>query len=479
MMPKDDFEYRNMAFEFRNKACMNILVIDDEKIARMNIVNQLDSNVSIIESATFEDAKMRLERSKFDICYIDLKLDDSDEMLGLQLIPIAVKKGIYTVVMTSIEDDAIAEKAYESGCQDVYNKGNEKAHISETLAKYFLSRDGFIENCFLKYFSPTKNKKYEANQKRLVKFAVSDIGILIKGPTGSGKTKIASGIHEVSKRTGRFVSVNCANFSGDTLRSELFGHKKGAFTGAISDGVGKLQMADKGTILFDEVGSMSMEMQENLLTFLDSGIFYPVGSDRPVKVDVRIICATLEDLHSRVANGTFREDLFQRICGFTFTQPYLRERKEDIIPILKAELSKSKKVVIKEDARAALEEYNWPGNIRELLTLSQRIVRDDNGILTLEYVKDFIKNSIDKRADKVVEDHQYEQIKKIGLKLFLEEFSKGVVERSLAENDGVSTKAIAELKISSSTFYKYWSKDQASTKTLLRKEIEGELYEVQ
>jgi DNA-binding NtrC family response regulator len=458
---------------------MNILVIDDEKMARMNIVNQLDSSVSVIESATFEDAKLKLERHKFDICYIDLKLDDSHEMLGLQLIPLAVKKGIYTVVMTSIEDDAIAEKAYESGCQDLYNKGNEKTHISETISKYFMSRDGFIESCFLKYFSPTKNKKYEALQKRLVKFAVSDIGILIKGPTGSGKTKIAAGIHEVSKRSGNFVSVNCANFSGDTLRCELFGHKKGAYTGAISDGIGKLLMADKGTILFDEVGSMSMEMQENLLTFLDSGTFYPVGSDRPVKVDARVICATLEDLHSRVAKGTFREDLFQRICGFTFTQPHLKERKEDIIPILKIELSKSKKVVIKEDARAALEEYSWPGNIRELLTLGQRIIRDDHGILTLEYVNDFIKNSTEKKADNIVEDHQYEQIKKIGLKLFLEEFSKGVMEKALSENNGSPTKAIAELKISSSTFYRYWPREDVSAKPLMRRELPGEFYEVQ
>ena len=179
-MQKNHSHYRNTYSQNRNGDDVRILVIDDEKIARMNIVKQLDPSFTIIECSTFEEAQMRLDKYKFDVCYIDLKLDDTNEMLGLKLIPIAVKKGIYTVVMTSIQDDAIAEKAYEEGCQDVFNKGNESANITETIHKYFLAKDNFTETCFSKYFAPTKNKALEKGQRRLAKFVQSDVPIFLK-----------------------------------------------------------------------------------------------------------------------------------------------------------------------------------------------------------------------------------------------------------------------------------------------------------
>ena len=312
---------------------MKVLIVDDEKLARLNIVNQLDDSFTVIESNSYEDALRKIANQTFDICYIDLKLDDSKELLGLKLIPLAIKRGFYTVVMTSIEDELIAEMAYDLGCQDVYNKGNEKEHISETLNRYLLSKDSFTEGYLFKDVIQTQNTKYKDELKKLLKVLPTDIPICLLGESGTGKSHLARSIHELSKRKGKFVELNCATFSGDTLKSELFGHTKGSFTGAVSDKIGKLLEANNGTLFLDEIGSMSLEMQEGLLKAIEEKVFYPVGSNKVAKSEFRVICATLDNLETLIKSGKFRFDLFQRISGYTFTQPSLRNRSEDILPL--------------------------------------------------------------------------------------------------------------------------------------------------
>ena len=138
---------------------MKILVIDDEKLARFNVISQLSREFEIAEANSFETALEKLQENNYDICYIDLKLDHSKKLLGLELIPWTVKKGIYTVVLTSVKDDDIVEMAYERGCQDVYNKGNEKGHISETINRYLLTKEEFTEDVLFRDLIPTKSKK--------------------------------------------------------------------------------------------------------------------------------------------------------------------------------------------------------------------------------------------------------------------------------------------------------------------------------
>ncbi len=457
---------------------MKILIVDDEKLARMNIVRELDESFTVIESNSYEDATRKISSQNFDICYIDLRLDNTQELSGLKLIPLSVKRGFYTVVMTSIEDESVAEEAYELGCQDVYNKGNEESHISETLNRYFLSKDSFTEDFLFKDVLPTQSKKYKEELKKLLKIIPTEIPLTILGESGTGKSHLARTIHELSKRKGKFVELNCATFNGDTLKSEFFGHTKGSFTGAMADKMGKLLEANHGTLFLDEIGSMSLEMQEGLLKAIEEKAFYPVGSNKVVKSDFRVICATLDNLEVLIKSGKFRFDLFQRISGYTFTQPALRNRKEDIFPLLRAKLVGSRKIIFKEEAKQILENYEWPGNIRELLRFAEVISLNNSGVIKTEDVIEFTKNSTFKAKKKLLDDHHYALIKKIGLNEFMDLFLKEVTHKALEENDHKSRAAIKELGISSSTFYRYIGKGDESLSNLLRSkaEVENELH---
>ena len=439
---------------------MKILVVDDHKLARMNIMNQLDNSFTVIESPTYEDALRKITNHTFDICYIDLRLDDSKELKGLKLLPEAVKRGVYTVVMTAVEDEKAVEMAYDLGCQDVYIKGNEKDHISETINRFLLSKDSFTEEVLFKDVIQTQNKKYKDDLKKLLKIIPTEIPVCILGESGTGKSYLAKAIHDLSKRKGNFVELNCATLSGDTLKSELFGHTKGSFTGAVSDKSGKLLEANNGTLFLDEIGSMSLEMQESLLKAIEEKAFYPVGSNKLVKSDFRVICATLDDLEFLIRSGKFRFDLFQRISGYTFTQPALRERKEDISLILKAKLAGSRKIIFKEEARSILETYSWPGNIRELFKFAELISLSKNGLIKAEDVLEFTENSSFNKPTKILYQDQYDLIKKVGLKEFLDTLTREIMLKALEENDNKARQAISVLQISSATFYKYYDKDQ-------------------
>jgi DNA-binding NtrC family response regulator len=457
---------------------MKILVVDDQKLARMNIVNQLDNSFTIIESPTYEDALRKLTNHTFDICYIDLRLDDSKELKGLKLLPEAVKRGIYTVVMTAVEDEKAAEMAYDLGCQDVYIKGNEKEHIADTINRFLLSKDSFTEEILFKDIIQTQNKKYKDDLKKLLKIIPTEIPICVLGESGTGKSYLAKAIHDLSKRKGNFVELNCATFSGDTLKSELFGHTKGSFTGAVSDKTGKLLEANNGTLFLDEIGSMSLEMQESLLKAIEEKAFYPVGSNKMVKSDFRVICATLDDLEFLIRSGKFRFDLFQRISGYTFTQPALRDRKEDISLILKAKLAGSRKIIFKEEARNILENYSWPGNIRELFKFAELISLSKNGLIKAEDVQEFTDNSSFNKPTKILHQDQYDLIKKVGMKEFIDTLTREIMIKALEENDNKVTKAISVLQIAPATFYKYYDKDQNLKKTMPipRREFVNELH---
>jgi DNA-binding NtrC family response regulator len=212
--------------------------------------------------------------------------------------------------------------------------------------------------------------------------ASNDAKVLITGESGVGKDVLARYIHAKSSRAGqRCVALNCASFSETLLESELFGHVKGSFTGAYRDKIGKLQQAHRGTIFLDEIGEMSLRMQALLLRFLENGEMQPVGSDAPpIRVDVRVISATNRDLPTMVAKGEFREDLLYRIKVAHLHVPPLRERREDIRPLIEHTVSKSKlPISFSEEALDLLERYRWPGNVRELQNVVEQVVSLSTG----------------------------------------------------------------------------------------------------
>jgi formate hydrogenlyase transcriptional activator len=211
--------------------------------------------------------------------------------------------------------------------------------------------------------------------------AATNATVLLVGETGTGKELVARAVHRLSPRAGnKFVSINCTALPTELLESELFGHEKGAFTGAINRRIGRLELADKGTLLLDEVGDLPGVIQPKLLRVLQDREFERLGSNQTVRVDVRVIAATNQDLHRRIADGRFREDLFYRLNVFPIFVPPLRERKSDIPALVRyfvfryASEAKKSIATIPAESMDALLSWSWPGNIRELQNLVQRCV---------------------------------------------------------------------------------------------------------
>lgn len=433
---------------------MKILIIDDEKISRLRMVKSLNPQFLIFEAGSFEEAQKKLSEQSFDICFIDLNLDSSLELKGLELVPISRGQGAYTVVMTSIDDDGVLELAYEKGAQDVYLKGSEVENVQDVINQYLQIKDFFTEDYFFTEVIKTKNNQYKESLKKLIKVIPTDISLCLLGESGTGKSYLARSIHELAKVEGPFVEINCASLTGDTLKAELFGHTKGAFTGASSDYKGKLALADKGTLFLDEIGSMSQETQELLLKAIEEKSFYPLGSNKIVKSNFRLITATLDDLEERVRNKEFRFDLYQRIMGHTFKQFSLRERKEDIFDLINLKMGQNRKIIIKEDAKKILESYSWPGNLRELFKLCDHLKQTRACILKKEDLGDLIEKKTNSE-NRLLISSQFELAKELGLKEFIEKISSEIVQKSYEENKQKATKAISDLKISNGTFYKY------------------------
>ncbi|WP_294946258.1 sigma-54-dependent Fis family transcriptional regulator [Sulfurivirga sp.] len=216
-------------------------------------------------------------------------------------------------------------------------------------------------------------------KKLILQVAPTDATVLILGESGTGKEVVAQAIHAASRRHDKpFVPINCGAIPGELLESELFGHEKGAFTGAITARKGRFEMAEKGTIFLDEIGDMPLPMQVKLLRVLQERTFERIGSNRSIQCDVRVIAATHQDLEARITEGEFREDLFYRLNVFPIEMPPLRDRKSDIPLLLEHMFGRIRQrgletPHLEESALIALQHYSWPGNVRELSNLAERL----------------------------------------------------------------------------------------------------------
>ena len=364
------------------------LVVDDDADVRSLLTSVLTrAQMTVVEAASGRDAMTALGRDEFDIVLVDVRLPDHS---GLEILRWARGAEIDTefIVLTGHADVDTAVEAMRLGAYDFVAKPWKNVELLEVVAKAVEKKALRRENVVLRQVITRRDGSPEIVGDSaqihevltmIARVAASDSPVLIQGESGTGKELVARAIHLRSKRAGRpFVSVNCGALPDTLLETELFGHKKGAFTGAIAARAGLLEAADGGTLFLDEIGEMSPAMQVRLLRALDPGEVRRVGEERAFHVNVRVVAASNKDLSQEASEGRFRWDLFYRISTVIVPVPPLRERRGDIpllvhhfiAPFVRA----GKSLRFSPDATARLQEYAWPGNIRELRNLIERLL---------------------------------------------------------------------------------------------------------
>ncbi len=373
-----------------------ILVVDDEPSQR----KMLQANLSLDGYQVFEagdgtEAISRVSEEFFDLILMDNRMSQMDGIEALKGIK-KISPGIPVIIITAYASVETAVQALQAGAHDYLTKPLDmeelRFKVLQTLEFWRLKEDNIlqrrrIENLFDKSSIVGRSQKMKDVLERVAQVAPSEATVLILGDSGTGKELIANALHQGSGRADkRFIKVNCAALPETLLEAELFGHEKGAFTGADRRRPGRFELADGGSIFLDEIAEMTLATQTKLLRVLQEREFEPLGSTRTVKIDIRIITATNRVLTDEVKSGRFREDLFYRLNVVPIELPPLRERKEDIPLLIEHFLrkynEKNGRNVQGFHPRAldALMRYSWPGNIRELENVVERCViltRDD------------------------------------------------------------------------------------------------------
>ncbi len=376
-----------------------VLIIDDEVKIRELLAKIIQLEGFDVQTAV--DAKSglkKLQQQAFDVVLSDIKLPDAN---GLELLP-EIKKMQPTaevILLTAYGTIPDSVTAIKQGSFDYLTKGDDNNRIIPLLYK---AVEKAALNNRLARLEAQVQKKYSfesiIGESKLIKDAVNaaskvaatDATVLLAGETGTGKEVFAQAIHQNSGRAkSPFIAINCAAFSKELLENELFGHKAGAFTGAVKDSKGIFEEANGGTVFLDEIGEMALDLQAKLLRVLETGSFLKVGDSKPTQVDVRIVAATNRNLKAEIEVKNFREDLYYRISTFTIELPALNERRSDI-PLLTdffiVQLSKkiNRRITGVEAAYSeALQKHHWKGNIRELKNVLERsVILSDDGVLS-------------------------------------------------------------------------------------------------
>ncbi|RMF58945.1 MAG: sigma-54-dependent Fis family transcriptional regulator [Calditrichaeota bacterium] len=438
-----------------------ILIVDDEQ-------DSLDLMHELFEQNGYEtftahngvEALEIIRENEPDIMISDMVMP---EMGGLELMDVVSQKypDISVIMITAYGTIETAVEAMRKGAKDYILK---PLRLEEILAKVetisqlkFLQRENrqLRENLSEKYnFDKIigKNPKMLELYELLKMVAPTNSTILIRGEHGTGKELIANAIHQHSDRMKKpFVAVNCAVLAETLLESELFGHVKGAFTGAVRDKPGRFEAADGGTIFLDEIGDISPNMQLKLLRVLQERSFERVGDTKTRKVDVRIIAATNRDLEKAMEEGSFRHDLYYRLNVIPVVVPPLRERLDDI-PLLVAHFiekfsARFEKPIqgVEEEVIRRMQRYNWPGNIRELENVIERaIVLSQKEVLTVENFPDYIMNANSQANVPITTDRPLQEV--------VDEFEKQIILKALAENNNNKLRTARKLGIHRSTF---------------------------
>jgi len=360
-----------------------ILILEDDTTFAQLLEGFLTKNGHTITLVThIKQSFKAIESQEFDLLLIDYRLPDG---VGLDVLSHIRDLGlaIPLIIMTSFNDVRTAVKSMQMGAFDYITKPVNPDELLMVIKNSLTKKDPIaterqvIESDLIRGKSAIADRLYE----HIALVAPTDMSVIIQGESGTGKEFAARTLHQESKRADKpFIAIDCGALSKDLAASELFGHVKGAFTGALNDKIGQFEAADGGTLFLDEVGNLSYEVQIKLLRALQERIIQPLGSTRQIPVNVRIITATNDDLTGSMQQGEFREDLYHRLNEFKIQLPPLRDRGSDIelfinhfVQLSNRDLSRNVKNISAE-AKSLLLNYDWPGNLRELSNVIKRMV---------------------------------------------------------------------------------------------------------
>jgi len=369
----------------------DILIIDDDtSLRRVLEYNLQEAGYAVGTAASGEEGLRLFDEISPALVITDMKMPGMD---GMQVLKAIKERAPDTLVImiTAFGTVDIAVEAMKAGAYDYITKPFNRDELRLTVVKALQFSGLAVENKRLKGelsdrsdfrslvgSSAAMEKVFQVVRK----VADTEASVLITGESGTGKELVARSIHAISSRQERpFVAINCAAIPRDLLESELFGHVKGAFTGAIKDKTGKFQLADGGTLFLDEVGELPLDLQPKLLRALQERVIVPVGGTKEQRLDVRIVTATNLDMEQAIADGIFREDLYYRLAVIPIHLPPLRQRRDDIPLLLRHFCSKhgASRISFDKLTLAALTSYAWPGNVRELENLVERLLIMRNG----------------------------------------------------------------------------------------------------
>lgn len=421
----------------------HILIVDDEQNIRRTLRSALEEEgYRVSEASDGRSAILSVEKERPDLILLDVWLPEMDGMEVLKkLRPLGLNNSV--IVMSGHGTIETAVKATKLGAYDFIEKPLSLEKLSLVIKNLLSANRLQEENKLLRqqfnklHMMIVHDLKMRALKEQMKIVAPTNSWILITGENGTGKELVARGIHEQSKRQAKpFVAVNCAAIPEELIESELFGHEKGAFTGATSSRRGKFELADQGTLFLDEIGDMSLKTQAKILRVLQERKFERVGGTVTYEVDVRVIVATNKDLPKEIERGRFREDLYYRLNVIPFHVPALRERKAEIPHLANyflekiAEENGKKPKRVSEEAMEILKYYDWPGNVRELKNVIERLfIMTPSDEIHVEDIPISLRESSEENLD---EDNDFRQARI--------KFEKEYLIKKLQEFDGSISK---------------------------------------
>lgn len=446
-----------------------LLIVEDDLALQKQIKWSLDRFDSVTASDR-ESALVQFRRHQPAVVTMDLGLPPDPDSVseGFRLLEqmLDIDPNVKVIVLTGQNDQANALRAISLGAYDFFAKPFEPELLGLTIDRAFRLFELQSENRRLQQVRQpdalsgliTRDPEMLRTCRVIERVASSDATVLLLGESGTGKEVLAQGLHQASKRSGKFVAINCAAIPEALLESELFGHERGAFTGATKTTIGKIETANGGTLMLDEIGDLPHPLQAKLLRFLQERKIERIGGRQEIAVDVRVVCATHQNLQGLIGEQLFREDLYYRLAEIVINIPALRQRQGDAVLLAQSFLRRFAQdqrrgnLAFTDDAIAAIEAHRWPGNVRELLNVVRRaVIMADGGRVTAADL------GLTSPAD-AADPGRTTSFADVDLRRVREEAERQAILSALGRTDGNIAKAAEMLGVSRPTLYDLMSR---------------------